>query len=133
MGEFAWQAKVDVSNRSLNCNDCLDARAEFSAGWSGYEQDWVPFVLLGAQLRTTAHQASFLAAVVHMGVFRMWSNNQSSYMTMIHNNGFQGELNRNTTLRIHHRYQLTRVRDIRFHLASDRYGSEAGLGFSWYW
>lgn len=130
---LAWQLKLGISNRSLACNGCLDTSAELNVGWSGFYDGWVPFALLGAQLRTTAYQQGFLALTVNTGVFRMWSEHHSSYLTVSHNNAFQGERGRSTELRVQHRYQLSRESDFRFHLASDRYGTEAGIGYSWYW
>lgn len=131
--QFAWQMKLGVSNRSLACNSCLDTSAELNVGWSGFYNGWVPFALLGAQLRTTAYQNGFLALTLNTGVFRMWNEHQSSYLTVSHNNAFQGERGRSTELRVQYRYQLSRESDFRFHLASDRYGTEAGIGYSWYW
>lgn len=130
---LAWQMKLGVGNRSLACNNCLDTSAELNVGWSDFYNGWVPFALVGAQLRTTAYQDGFLALTLNAGMFRMWSEQQSSYLTVSHNNAFQGELGRSTELRLQHRYQLSRESDIRLHLASDRYGAEAGVGYSWYW
>lgn len=133
MGQMAWQMKLAVRNRHLACDECLDTRAELNIGWSDYMNGWVPFALIGAQLRTTAHQEGFAALTLNTGFFRSWSDKQSSFLTLHHENGFQGSFSHNTELKLQHRVQLQREQDIRFHLASDRYGTEAGVSMSWYW
>ncbi|WP_157980755.1 DUF4105 domain-containing protein [Aliidiomarina taiwanensis] len=133
MGQMAWQMKLTVRNRHLACDDCLDTRAELNIGWSDYMNGWVPFALVGAQLRTTVHQEGVAALTLNTGFFRSWNDKQSSYLTLHHENGFQGSFSHNTELRLQHRLQLRREQDVRFHLASDRYGTEAGVSMSWYW
>ncbi|WP_113907601.1 Lnb N-terminal periplasmic domain-containing protein [Aliidiomarina celeris] len=133
VNEIAWQMKAQISNRSLACNSCLDGSLELNAGWSGYFNGWVPFALTGFQVRTTGYQDGFLAATLHAGFFRRWNSEHSSYLTVSHLDSLQGQSGRLSSLKLQHRSQLSREFDLRFHLATDTYGSEAGFGVSYYW